>query len=77
MTIKTAQEFKEARQKLGLTQSELAATLGLGKNGGVTVRKWEMPEEANNARPPNPIACKVLEWLLSGELILKDQKQRR
>ena len=67
----TPQQFKEARKSLGLTQSQLAEILGLGVNGGVTVRRWEMPETASNARPPNPIACKVLEYIKSGELILK------
>ena len=66
-----SQEFKEARRSLGLTQSQLARVLGLGKNGSVTIRRWEMRETANSAKPPNPIACKVIEYIKSGQLILK------
>lgn len=64
-------EFLEARVDLGLSQAQLAMILGLGANGSVTVRRWEMPEAARSSRPPNPIACKMLEYLKSGELKLK------
>lgn len=58
----TPTEFKEARKKLGLTQSALAAVLNVNSR---TVRKWEA-EDAKDDRPPNPIACRVLEWMLDG-----------
>lgn len=57
----TPAEFKQARQSLGLSQSELAAALGMGANGDRTVRKWE-----NGERTPNPIAAQVLKWVVSG-----------
>ena len=57
-------EFKRARDKLGLTQDGLAHILGTTGN---TVARWEAnPESAKNARDPNPIACRVLQWMLDG-----------
>lgn len=67
----TPQEFREARQSLGLSISDTVEIMGLGKNGDVTVRRWELDPDKKQARAPNPIACKVLEYLLSGELVLK------
>ena len=34
-------ELKDARNKLGLTQSGLATALCMGANGDRTVRRWE------------------------------------
>ncbi len=62
----TPDEFARARRKLGLSQDQLARVLGLGTDGGRTVRRWEAPEGTTNARPPNPVACRVMEWLLAG-----------
>jgi len=56
----TPQEFRNARQSLGLSQSELGRMLGVNPR---TVRKWE---HDNGTRPPNPIACRVLLWMLNG-----------
>jgi DNA-binding transcriptional regulator YiaG len=57
----TPEQFKAKRNELGLTQSQLADILGMsGKNADLTVRRWEMPATANGARPPNPMACKIL-----------------
>lgn len=56
----TPNEFKAARCKLDLTQSQLAEILNVNAR---TVRKWE---HADGTRPPNPIACRVLEWLQAG-----------
>ena len=57
----TPEQFKSKRKELGLTQSQLAEILGMtGNNSGLTVRRWEMPPDKSGARPPNPIACKVL-----------------
>jgi len=51
----THNEFKQARRKLGLTQSDLGAILDTDPR---TIRRWEQAE-----RPPNPIACQVLRWM--------------
>jgi len=57
----TPEQFKAKRNELGLTQSQLALILGMtGANSGLTIRRWEMPETASSARPPNPTACKIL-----------------
>lgn len=59
----TPAEFKAARQKLGLTQSELGRILDTAPQ---TIRKWEAPEDASTARGPNPVACQVMRWMLAG-----------
>ena len=56
----TPQEFKEARHQLRLSIKELANILNVNAR---TVRYWE---DEGGARPPNPIACRVLEWLENG-----------
>lgn len=58
----TPGEFKEARQKLGLSLSEAARILDVDPR---TIRKWEA-EAGTNARPPNPTAARVMEWMLAG-----------
>jgi DNA-binding transcriptional regulator YiaG len=63
----TSAEFGEARRKLGLSINQLADILNTNP---VTVRRWEMDEERNTARDPNPIACQVLRWLAEGRLRL-------
>jgi DNA-binding transcriptional regulator YiaG len=59
----TPQEFKEARRKLGLTLSELAAILNVDSR---TIRRWEAEESVETSRPPNPVAVRVMEWMLDG-----------
>lgn len=59
----TPTEFKQARQSLGLTQLELSAVLGVTPQ---TVRKWEAPEDRGTHREVNPIASKVMSWMLAG-----------
>lgn len=59
--IKTAQDFRDARAKLGLTGAALAKTLRLGKNGDRTVRRWEAGEVSISG----PVAIAV-EALLDG-----------
>lgn len=59
----TPEEFKAARRKLGLTQSELGRVLDTAPQ---TIRKWEMPPENSTARGVNPIAARVMRWLLDG-----------
>jgi len=61
--VKTSQDFQKARQQLGLSQSELGRILN---TDGRTVRKWETRGDAKTARDPNPIACRVMEWMLAG-----------
>ncbi|MEK9200335.1 helix-turn-helix domain-containing protein, partial [Ureibacillus sp. FSL E2-3493] len=39
-----AEEIKEKRIRLGLTQKEFADALGLGRNGDRTLRRWENGE---------------------------------
>lgn len=56
-------EFKQARRKLGLTQSQLGAILDTAPQ---TIRKWEMGEECSTARSVNPIAARVMRWMLNG-----------
>jgi len=56
----TAAQFKLARNSLGLSASQLAHILASDPR---TIRKWE---EDDGTRPPNPIAVRVLEWMLEG-----------
>lgn len=56
----TPAQFKKARQTLGLSQSQLAHILNTDPR---TVRRWEQDD---GTRPPNPIACRVIEWMLDG-----------
>lgn len=56
----SAKEFREARKALGLSQSELGEVLNTHSR---TIRKWEQDD---GTRPPNPIACRVIEWMLAG-----------
>jgi DNA-binding transcriptional regulator YiaG len=51
----TPLEFKQHRQRLGLSQAGLAALWNMGANGGRTVRRWESGE-----RPINPIAVRLI-----------------
>lgn len=56
-------EFKEARRKLGLTQSQLGAILDTNP---VTIRKWEMDESRSTSRSVNPVAAQAMRWMLAG-----------
>lgn len=53
-------QFKEARISLGLSQAKLGRILNTDTR---TVRYWE---DESGQRPPNPIACRVIEWMLNG-----------
>jgi len=57
----TRTEFKEARNKLGLSHSQLGKILDTDSR---TIRRWESDKETG--RDPNPIACVVLKWMLKG-----------
>ncbi len=61
----TPEEFKQHRKSLGLTQRELAAKLGLAKNGGRTIRRIEAGENASG------ILIKCFRFLIKSE---KDRK---
>ena len=56
----TPAQFKEARHALGLSVARLARILNVDPR---TVRRWEADD---GTRPPNPIACRVMEWLAQG-----------
>lgn len=56
-------EFKQARRNLGLTQSQLGVILDTLPQ---TIRKWEMGEGRKTARSVNPIAARVMQWMLDG-----------
>lgn len=58
----TSEEFMEARQLLGLSQSQLGGILDTEPR---TIRKWEATG-GSNARSPNPVACQVMRWMLDG-----------
>lgn len=59
----TPNEFKQARRDLGLTQSQLGAILDTAPQ---TIRKWEMGDECSTARSVNPVAARVMRWMLAG-----------
>ena len=48
-------ELRAARDRLGLTQAELARRLQLGAGGGRTVRRWELGERAI----PGPVSVAI------------------
>jgi len=56
----TPLEFKAAREKLGLTQSELAKLIGV--SGARTIGKWE-----NDERPIPRYAQVIMKWAVTGE----------
>lgn len=59
----TATQFKQARLRLGLSQSRMAEALGVeGEHGNRTVRRWENGERA----VPGSVA-KLIEILLKAE----------
>jgi len=59
----TPAEFKAARVSLGLTQAQLGVILDTNPT---TIRRWEAAPDQSMARPPNPVACQVLRWMLNG-----------
>ncbi|MEO0380918.1 MAG: helix-turn-helix transcriptional regulator [Pseudomonadota bacterium] len=59
----THDEFKAGRKALGLTQAELGAVLDTAPQ---TIRKWEMPPRNSTARSVNPVAARVMQWMLDG-----------
>lgn len=59
----TPEEFKEARRRLGLTQSQLGEVLDTAPQ---TIRKWEMDSRRSSSRSVNPVAARAVSWLLGG-----------
>lgn len=59
----TPSEFKAARQRLGLSQSQLGRLLDTAPQ---TIRKWELDTEHSTARSVNPVAARVMRWFLAG-----------
>ncbi|MGI9297813.1 MAG: helix-turn-helix domain-containing protein [Gammaproteobacteria bacterium] len=55
----TPADLKSARKQLGLTQTQLAERLRMGKNGGRTVRRWE----SGDCPIPGPVEV-AIEFLL-------------
>lgn len=62
MTMTSAQ-FKEARHSLGLSAAQLAIILDTDPR---TIRKWEADPGASTARDPNPVAARVMQWMMAG-----------
>ena len=56
----TPQEFKRARGQLGLSGSQLAEILNVEER---TLRRWEA---GSNELGPNPIAVRVVRWMVDG-----------
>lgn len=53
-------EFKQARNSLGLSAAALGRILDTNPR---TVRRWE---SVDDPRPVNPIAAKVMQWMMDG-----------
>ncbi|MBP0614299.1 helix-turn-helix domain-containing protein [Jiella mangrovi] len=56
----TPTEFRQARRQLGLSASQLGEILNTDPR---TIRRWEQDDET---RPPNPVAVRVMRWMLEG-----------
>lgn len=69
----TPAEFKEAQRKLGLSDAKLARVLNCDSR---TVRRWKSGE-----RHPNPVAARVMTWLIDGfeppELVVERKRTPR
>ncbi|HMT45478.1 MAG TPA: helix-turn-helix domain-containing protein [Novosphingobium sp.] len=59
----TPDEFKAARNQLGLSLAQAADILGVNLS---TLKKWEMPETASTRNKVNPTAAKAMRWMLAG-----------
>ena len=59
----TPSQLKQARQSLGLTQSDLGRLLD---TDGQSVRRMEMPSEAKTSRPPAPRMVRLIQAYLDG-----------
>lgn len=59
----TPQEFKDARNRLGLSMQQAADILRVSKQ---TLAKWEAPPTAASSAPASPLACAAMRWFLDG-----------
>ena len=55
------EEFKAARKELGLSVKKLGIIINTNP---VAIRRWESPNENTYSRSPNPVACRVMKWIL-------------
>lgn len=58
----TPQQFKQARNSLGLSCRALALEWGMGQNGERSIRRWEA-----GSVPVNPIAAYCIGLMLKEE----------
>lgn len=56
-------QFKAARHALGLSLGELSHILNTAERA---IRKWEGDVDASTSRSPNPVAARVMTWMLDG-----------
>lgn len=59
----TPEEFKAARNALGLSISQAAHILDVNTS---TLKKWEMPSAASTSAKVNPTAVRAMRWMLAG-----------
>lgn len=59
----TPEEFKAARNKLGLSMHQAADLLRVTKQQLV---KWEAPESASTSAKPGKLASAAMQWFLDG-----------
>lgn len=59
----TPEQFKAGRRALGLSVYQLGHILNTAPQ---TIRKWEMPDARSSGRSVNPVAARVMKWLLAG-----------
>ena len=59
----TPEQFKAGRRSLGLSVYQLGHIINTAPH---TIRKWEMSEARSSGRSVNPVAARVMEWLLAG-----------
>jgi transcriptional regulator with XRE-family HTH domain len=62
-TPSTGLELRLIREKMGLSQDELAAALGFGENGRHIIRAWEHGEKDGKPFAPTPLAFNCLRYL--------------
>jgi DNA-binding transcriptional regulator YiaG len=56
--VTTSKQFKEARQKLGLSVAEAAEVCRVDSR---TIRRWETGAGHGDGRDPHPSACRIME----------------
>ena len=56
-------EFRQARDRLGLSKEEAARILGTTER---TITRWEASPDTKQARRPNNAAARMMRWMLGG-----------